>query len=153
MGIEIERKFLVRGAVPEGECSRIVQAYLCLDPERTVRIRIDSESAFITVKGATVGASRSEFEYAIPIEDAAELLKLCVGKPIEKVRHRVAMGPHLWEIDVFGGANAGLVVAEIELASESEMFDRPGWLGEEVTSDSRYLNACLAQNPYESWGS
>ncbi|MGY8641736.1 MAG: CYTH domain-containing protein [Verrucomicrobiales bacterium] len=152
MGTEIERKFLVCGSFPEESSTRLVQAYLSLDRERTIRIRLDGpDDAFITIKGKTEGISRSEFEYAIPPEDAEEMLKLAVGAPIEKIRHRTPIGKHTWEVDVFSGENEGLVVAEIELESEDEPFEKPDWIGEEVTSDSQYLNACLAQKPFSAW--
>ena len=151
MGTEIERKFLVCGSIPEGTSSRLVQAYLSLDPQRTVRIRLDDETAFITIKGEMEGISRSEFEYEIPHADGEEMLKLAEGAVIEKIRHRILIGKHTWEVDVFSGANEGLVVAEIELESEDEAFEKPDWIGEEVTSDSRYINACLAQKPFSEW--
>ncbi|MCL4108462.1 UNVERIFIED_CONTAM: hypothetical protein GTU68_046155 [Idotea baltica] len=152
MGIEIERKFLVCGSFPKVNCSRIVQAFLSLDRERIVRIRLDGvDEAFITVKGKTKGATRAEFEYAIPYGDGEKMLKLAVGAPIEKTRYRIPFGKHTWEVDVFFGENGGLVVAEIELESKDEPFEKPDWIGEEVTSDSRYLNACLAQKPFSEW--
>ncbi len=151
MGIEIERKYLVTGTPPAGEPSTIVQGYLSLDPERTVRVRIRADRAYITVKGISVGAARAEFEYPIPVDDARAMLALAVGSIVEKVRHRIPVGEHIWEVDVFAGANAGLVVAEIELASEDAPFERPGWIGAEVTSDHRYMNARLARTPFSSW--
>jgi adenylate cyclase len=117
-----------------------------------VRVRIEGDHAMLTIKGRTVGASRGEWEYPIPLADAAELLDgLCEQPLIEKYRTRIALGGHVWEVDEFLGANAGLVVAEIELGSEDEAFDKPDWLGEEVTSDVRYLNANLIRHPYTSW--
>lgn len=151
MAAEIERKFLVAGELPAGQETDIVQAYLCLDPERTVRVRIESGSATLTIKGQAEGITRPEFEYPIPLDDAQELLLLALGKPVEKTRRRAQAGAHSWEIDTFHGANAGLVVAEIELQSESETFEKPAWLGREVSNDPRYLNAKLAQAPYSSW--
>ena len=115
MGVEIERKFLVSGLIPESPCSSIRQAFLSLDPERTVRVRIDSDSGFLTIKGRTEGAKRTEFEYEIPVSDAEELLKMCIGYPVEKVRHRIPIGSHTWEVDVFSGENEGLVVASVGL--------------------------------------
>ncbi len=151
MGIEIERKFLVIGEIPAGESTELIQAYLSLDPDRTVRVRIDDESASITIKGRTTRATRVEFEYSIPLEDGRQLLPMAEGSPVEKIRHRIPVGDHIWEVDVFSGDNAGLIVAEIELESENESFDLPDWIGEDVTENPRYLNACLAQNPYSNW--
>lgn len=151
MATEIERKFLVSGEIPAGEETKITQAYLNLDPERTVRVRIESGIATLTIKGKTEGISRAEIEYEIPLADAEGILKLAVGSAIEKTRRRVAIGEHTWEIDTFHGANAGLVVAEIELSSESEKFDHPVWLGEEVSGDSRYANSQLVERPFTGW--
>ncbi|MFT7724346.1 MAG: CYTH domain-containing protein [Roseateles sp.] len=155
MGIEIERKFLVRGdgwRQPAEAQTRFSQGYLSRDPARTVRVRVAGERAFLTIKGATTGATRAEFEYAVPLADARQLLALCDGPVVEKIRHRcVAGGGLAWEIDEFLGANAGLVVAEIELASEDQPFARPAWLGEEVTGDARYVNANLAAHPFTGW--
>ena len=152
MGIEIERKFLVQGeAWRQGEGHYLCQAYLNRDPARTVRVRVAGEQAFLTIKGRSVGATRSEFEYAIPLADARALLALADGPVIEKRRYRVPQGSLAWEIDEFLGANAPLVVAEIELASEDQPFERPAWLGEEVTQDPRYFNSALAARPFSSW--
>lgn len=154
MGVEIERKFLVEGDVWRtlGEATLLRQGYLSLDPARTVRVRIDGERAFLTIKGKSVGASRGEWEYPIPVSEAAELLdKLCQQPLVEKFRHRIASGQHTWEVDEFLGANAGLVVAEIELASEDEAFEKPDWLGREVTGDARYFNSNLIRQPYSQW--
>ena len=154
MGVEIERKFLVEGDAWRtlGESTLLRQGYLSLDPARTVRVRIDGEQAFITIKGKSVGASRGEWEYPIPVPEAAELLDgLCQQPLVEKVRHRIASGPHTWEVDEFLGANAGLVVAEIELGSEDEAFEKPDWIGREVTGDARYFNSRLISHPYSQW--
>jgi adenylate cyclase len=152
MGIEIERKFLVQGeAWRQGEGRYLCQAYLNRDPARTVRVRIDGEQAFLTIKGRSVGATRSEFEYAIPVADAQALLALADGPAVEKRRHLVPMGELTWEIDEFLGANAPLVVAEIELPREDQPFDRPAWVGEEVTQDPRYFNSALAARPFSTW--
>ncbi len=151
MATEIERKFLVSGEIPDGDDTRIVQAYLNLDPQRTVRVRIEDDAATLTIKGKTEGLSRAEFEYAIPLDNAEELLKLAEGPAIEKTRRRVPLGSHTWEIDTFHGANHGLVIAEIELRSESEEFVRPDWLGAEVSADRRYLNSQLCQQPFSRW--
>ena len=147
MSIEIERKFLVLGDfmpfVQKKE--KIAQGYLCASYERTVRVRLKGDSAFITIKGPSNenGFSRVEYEYAIPFADAEEMLRLC-ETIIEKERHYVPVANHLYEIDVFHGAHEGLVIAELELQSEEEFFEKPGWLGEEVTGDKRYYNAYLS---------
>lgn len=155
MATEIERKFLVKGDFSRQVVSaeRIVQGYICSQPGRTVRIRIRGEKGFLTIKGASdeKGLSRYEFEQAIPLADAEELLKLCEPGVIDKVRHLVPSGPHTWEIDVFHGDNEGLVLAEIELASEDEPFERPEWVGQEVSGDRRYYNSMLTKHPYTKW--
>ena len=152
MGIEIERKFLVAGdgwraapAVP------YAQGYLNRDKQRTVRVRIAQDQAWLTVKGVSVGATRAEFEYAIPVADAEQLLALCDGPVVRKTRRVVEHAGARWEIDEFEGDNAGLVVAEIELASEDARFEPPPWLGAEVTHDARYFNSSLATAPYSTW--
>jgi len=151
--IEIERKFLIKGDflpfVTKRE--RIVQAYLCSSKERTARVRIKEEKAYITIKGPSNENefSRAEFEYEIPVEDATEMLKICKPGFIEKVRHYVPYGSHTYEVDVFHGANEGLVFAELELESETEDFLKPDWLGEEVTGDIRYYNSYIAQHPFK----
>lgn len=154
MGIEIERKFLVAGEgwrrmATTRTC--FSQGYLSRDPARTVRVRIAGDAAFLTIKGATRGATRAEFEYGIPPADARQLLAMSDGPVIEKIRHLCPHAGMTWEVDEFLGANAGLVVAEIELQSEDQAFDRPSWLGEEVTGDARYVNANLAVRPFTSW--
>ena len=154
MGVEIERKFLVEGDAWRtlGKSTLLRQGYLSTDATRTVRVRIDGERAFLTIKGKSVGASRGEWEYPIPVPEAAELLDtLCQQPLVEKVRHRIASGAHTWEVDAFLGANAGLVVAEIELGSEDETFEKPDWLGREVTGDTRYFNSQLISHPYSRW--
>jgi adenylate cyclase len=154
MGIEIERKFLLAGEGWRGlgEAVLLRQGYLSLDPARVVRVRIEGERAFLTIKGKSQGATRGEWEYPIPVPEAAELLDtLCQAPLIEKYRHRIAFGAHTWEIDEFLGANAGLVVAEIELSSETEAFDKPDWIGAEVTHDARYFNSNLIRHPYSAW--
>ena len=154
MGVEIERKFLVTGEAWRslGIPSLMRQGYLSLDPERTVRVRIEGDQAFLTIKGKSQGATRGEWEYPIPVAEAAELLDtLCQQPLVEKIRHRIPGGPHTWEVDEFLGANAGLVVAEIELGSENETFEKPEWLGPEVTDDSRYFNSNLIRHPYSAW--
>lgn len=153
MSQEIERKFLVcddtwRGA---GSARRMVQGYLCRDPERTVRVRIAGEQAWVTVKGATNGCTRVEHEFDVPVAAAEGMLALSLPEVIDKTRHEIRVGGHLWEVDEFHGANAGLVVAEIELADEAEDFEKPTWLGDEVTDDPRYYNASLTVRPYSSF--
>lgn len=154
MGIEIERKFLLasEGWKGLGQPTLMRQGYLVADPVRTVRVRIEGERAVITIKSKSVGASRGEWEYEIPVPDAAELLdRLCEQPLVEKVRHRIEHAGHTWEVDEFQGENAGLVVAEIELGSEDEAFDRPDWIGQEVTGDPRYYNSSLIRLPYSKW--
>jgi adenylate cyclase len=154
MGIEIERKFLLAGEGWRGlgEPVLLRQGYLSLDPARVVRVRIEGERAFLTIKGKSQGATRGEWEYPIPVLEAAELLDtLCPPPLVEKYRHRITFGAHTWEIDEFLGVNAGLVVAEIELASETEAFEKPDWVGTEVTHDARYFNSNLIRHPYSAW--
>jgi adenylate cyclase len=155
MGIEIERKFLVkRNFSPENYPSEtIVQGYLSSRPERTVRIRIKGKKGFITIKGKSSksGLSRFEWEKEIDIADARKLLKLCEPHLISKTRHYIKFGNHTFEVDEFHDLNAGLVIAEIELASEDEYFEKPDWLGEEVSGDARYYNAALKSMPYKDW--
>jgi adenylate cyclase len=154
VGEEIERKFLVSGEAwrETAEGTRYRQGFLSTEPERTVRVRVAGPRGSITVKGKSVGARRAEFEYEIPVADAERMLDtLCQRPLIEKVRYTLAVGPHTWEIDVFEGSNAGLLVAEIELSSEDEAFEKPEWVGDEVTDDPRYFNSNLVANPYGTW--
>lgn len=152
MPVEIERKFLVSGTDwRQGNGSRYCQGYLNHDKERTVRVRLTDKQAFICVKGITRGASRMEFEYEIPAGDAEQLLKLCEGGNIQKIRHTIIHKGLKWEIDEFLGNNKGLVIAEVELESENQFFEKPRWLGKEVTDDPRYFNSNLAANPYNQW--
>ncbi|OIO61208.1 MAG: adenylate cyclase [Alphaproteobacteria bacterium CG_4_10_14_0_2_um_filter_63_37] len=155
MGIEIERKFLVRGEgwKSQGDGgTRYRQGYLSVTPERTVRVRLAGNRGFLTIKGKPVGTARAEFEYEIPAADALTMLDtLCPPGQIDKIRHRVVVGGHVWEVDEFLGDNAGLVVAEIELSAEGEAFEMPDWAGEEVSGDVRYTNARLSQAPFASW--
>lgn len=155
MAIEIERKFLVlTDTWREGATSsRIVQGFLSRDPERIVRVRLRDDEAFLTVKGKAIGIARVEVEVAISAEEARQLLPLCLRPLIEKTRHLVTWAGHLWEIDEFYGDNAGLVVAEVELAAEDESFERPPWLGREVSDDFRYSNAALSERPWRDWSS
>ncbi|MFA6957013.1 MAG: CYTH domain-containing protein [Thermoanaerobaculia bacterium] len=154
MGKEIERKFLVRVDAwkPQGEGIHFKQGYLNSQKERVVRVRIEGTKAKLTIKGVTTGVTRSEFEYVIPVDDAAILLdQLCEKPLIDKHRHVELHGGKNWEIDVFHGDNEGLVVAEIELASEDEKLELPSWAGPEVSSDPRYFNSNLLKNPYSTW--
>ncbi len=152
MAQEIERKFLVRGSEwRTANPKRISQGYLNRDEQRTVRVRIYGNQAFLTVKGITTGAVRSEFEYEIPLSDAEALLRMCEGPLVEKLRHRILHDGHVWEVDEFLGENGGLVVAEVELQSETESFANPPWLANEVTHDARYYNSNLAANPFTRW--
>lgn len=154
MGREIERKFLVTGtAWKEGvHGRRIRQGYLSLDKERTVRVRVVDEQAWLTVKGLTTGCTRAEFEYAIPVADARRLLdEFCHQPVIDKTRYTIRHAGHAWEVDEFHGANEGLLVAEIELQDEAEPFERPDWVAEEVSRDPRYFNARLSIHPFSEW--
>ena len=152
MAVEIERKFLVEGdewrAAPAVFYS---QGYLNRDKQRTVRVRIAGEQAFLTIKGVSQGMSRVEFEYEIPLADARELLSLCEQPLIEKYRRHIPFAGFVWEVDEFLGDNQGLVVAEIELPSEGADFSLPSWVGDEVTQDARYFNSNLACFPYSQW--
>ncbi len=153
MATEIERKFLVTGSGwRSGEYSDYRQGYLSTDRERTLRVRTTGHDAFITVKGVTRNASRLEYEYAIPVADADEMLdRLCLRPLISKRRYRVEHRGMTWEVDEFTGENEGLVVAEIELEQEDQSFDLPDWVGEEVTGDPRYYNASLVAAPFSTW--
>ncbi len=153
MASEIERKFLISNDSWRDSSAgiRIAQGYLSQDPERTVRVRIAGEDAWVTVKGLSRGITRAEFEYPIPVTDARALLDLCLPSVIEKTRHLVRHGGHHWEIDVFHGENEGLVIAEVELSDASEEPEIPGWLGEEVSLDPRYFNSNLAATPFTRW--
>lgn len=155
MAQEIERKYLTSNDEWKSHVTssqRFRQGYLSTVKERTVRVRLVGDSGVLTIKGLTVGATRSEYEYPIPAEDAAALLdELCERPIIEKTRHLVAHGGLTWEIDEFGGVNAGLVVAEVELDAEDQEIDLPAWVGNEVTDDPRYFNANLIARPYSEW--
>lgn len=153
MAIEIERKFLVTSdAYRCGRPVKIIQGYICSGNNKTVRVRIKGNKAYITIKDATTGFSRHEFEYEIPVDDAAIMLDtVCEYPLIEKTRWTIEYDGHIWEVDDFAGANAGLSVAEIELEKADETFSLPGWIGQEVTGDERYYNACLFKCPYSSW--
>jgi len=154
--IEIERKFLVTSDVFKREATsveRIVQGFLNTHPERTVRIRIAGKFGYLTVKGETInsGTTRFEWEKEIPVEEAEDLLVICEAGVIEKRRYKIPKGNHIFEVDEFFGKNEGLVVAEVELNSEDESFEKPEWLGEEVTGDVKYYNSQLSKNPYSQW--
>ncbi len=155
MAQEIERKFLVHHDLwhnlekPGGQVFR--QGYLLTDPQKTIRVRLTPDQAFLTIKGLTTGATRPEFEYSIPVSEATELLDLFATTELAKTRYLLPYAGKTWEVDVFAGANAGLIVAEIELDSEDETFALPEWVAGEVTHDARYYNANLARQPYTSW--
>ncbi len=154
MAKEIERKFLVTNdewrALAQGTLYR--QGYLNSIKERTVRIRTVGDKAFLTVKGITIGASRVEYEYEIPTADCMAMLDSLAEKPIiEKKRYKIKFGGLTWEVDEFFGENQGLIVAEVELTSEDQVFEKPSWIGEEVSSDPRYFNSNLIANPYTTW--
>ena len=153
MGVEIERKFLLAGEAWRalGEPLLLRQGYLSSNPARVVRVRVEGEHAYVTVKGKSVGATRGEWEYPIPLQDANELLALCEQPLIEKFRRKIAFAGNVWEVDDFLGANLGLVVAEIELSFEDQPFERPDWIDAEVTHDARYFNSALARHPYSAW--
>jgi adenylate cyclase len=154
--IEIERKFLVKNNSFKKEAfakNRIMQGYLSSIAERTVRVRIKGESGFLTIKGASTesGLSRFEWEKEILVEDAKKLILLSEAGVIDKIRFEIKVGNHTFEVDEFYGDNSGLIIAEIELTSETESFTKPDWLGDEVTNDIRYYNAYLSLTPYNKW--
>ncbi|MDD2326832.1 MAG: CYTH domain-containing protein [bacterium] len=155
MGYEIERKFLVRGDFKSSAYDRYVmkQGYLSLSGVSVVRVRVRGEKGYITIKGAVTegGITRREWEYEVPLVDAEEMLLLCEDAVIEKIRYLVRVGEHTFEVDEFRGANEGLQIAELELASEEETYERPDWLGPEVTGNVRYYNAYLSTHPYGEW--
>lgn len=153
MAREIERKFLVTGTTWKkhltGEHYR--QGYLATESSNSVRVRHTTQKAWLTIKGRGTGITRQEFEYEIPLIDAIEILPLCNNIIIEKIRYKMTFAGNVWEIDEFLGDNAGLVVAEIELVSEKQEFEKPTWAGNEVTHDSRYLNVNLSRHPFNAW--
>ena len=152
MAREIERKFLIKGSAwRRAEAMRLRQGYLSSAQGRTVRVRTVGDKAYWTIKGMAVGATRLEFEYEIPCEDAKELLNICEIPLIEKDRYRVEEGGVVWEIDEFLWENRGLIVAEVELESEDQAFTKPDWVGKEVTGDPRYFNSNLIKKPYTKW--
>jgi len=154
MAKEIERRFLLKNdgwrGLAEGEWLK--QGYLSVERERTVRVRIKGDQAWLTLKANISNVSRHEFEYPIPLADAETIMSAMCPMLVEKRRHRIALGGHVWEVDEFSGQNAGLVLAEIELSDEAEAYERPDWLGEEVTEDPRYTNAHLSRHPWPTWG-
>lgn len=155
MGVEIERKFLVNKTIWQ-EINKptpkfIRQGYLFSNQQKAVRVRIANDKAFLTIKGSVSETTRLEFEYAIPLEDAQQLLDTLSEHEIAKKRYEIPVGKHIWEVDVFEKKNEGLIVAEIELSSELETFEKPLWIGEEVTQDARYLNTNLAIHPFVTW--
>lgn len=155
MGTEIERKFLLRSDDWRNEVTEstvLVQGYLARGQQSAVRVRIKGDAAHLNIKHTVDGIHRREFEYPVPVSDAREMLDHVALRPlIDKTRHHVHRGPHLWEIDEFHGDNAGLVVAEIELSAVDEAFERPSWLGQEVSDDPRYYNSNLSEHPYSQW--
>lgn len=155
MATEIERKFLLCSDAWRDQVSRsteIRQGYLCEPKTASVRVRLSGEKANLNIKSTTLGISRLEYEYPIPLDEAREMLdKLCGGKTVDKTRYEVKIGNHVWEIDEFVGRNAGLIVAEVELSAEDEAFEKPDWAGEEVSDDVRYYNVNLLENPYCDW--
>jgi adenylate cyclase len=155
MGKEIERKFLVIGEFKQfaSKNTRIIQGYLSSIPERTVRVRVKGDKGFLTIKGigSDSGASRFEWEKEIPTSEAEDLMKICEPGVIDKTRFLVVAGSHTFEVDEFYGENKGLTLAEIELNSEEEAFEKPVWLGDEVTGDVKYYNSMLMKNPFTKW--
>lgn len=154
--VEIERKFLVNSneyLKSFTKQNRIVQGYLSSDPKRTVRIRLKGQNGYLTIKGESneSGLTRFEWEKEISYSDAENLLRLCEKGVIDKIRYEVIVGVHVYEVDVFAKENEGLVIAEIELSSEEETFEKPNWLGKEVTGDERYYNSYLSKTPFKNW--
>lgn len=154
MAREIERKFLVAGegwrSLAQGEVYR--QGYVASGVGNTVRVRTVGDRGYLTIKGKTVGFSRAEFEYVIPLQDAQEMLEtLCQPPLIEKTRYKIPLGDVVWEVDEFAGANAGLILAEVELREEQQVVDLPDWIGSEVSHDPRYFNSNLAKTPFSLW--
>jgi len=153
MAKEIERKFLIDADkwAKQGNPVEMCQGYLAISGDKIIRVRIAGNNAYITIKGNLQGISRDEFEYEIPVDDARQLMNLCEGNPVEKTRYKYLFAGKMWEIDLFHGANNGLIVAEIELSSEDEPFEKPDWIGEEVSTDTKYFNFNLSQNPFANW--
>ncbi|MCH7732009.1 MAG: CYTH domain-containing protein [Candidatus Marinimicrobia bacterium] len=154
MGKEIERKFLVKESnwQKSSKGSLIQQGYIVIRKEKVVRIRIMNDKGYLTIKGTTTGATRNEYEYEIPLEDARQMLNNLCEKPIlEKHRYKINQGGMTWEIDIFHGDNEGLIVAEIELEYEDQEFEKPDWVDMEVTDDPKYFNSNLVKNPFKKW--
>ena len=154
MGLEIERKFLVKNRNWRTEADQgtvIRQGYLNSDKERTVRVRVYGEQGFLTIKGKSNQLTRQEFEYEVPLEEAQQMLRLCEKPLIEKTRFLLKHEAHTWEIDVFEGENEGLIVAEVELESESDSVTLLDWVGAEVSDDQRYFNSSLIRHPFKAW--
>lgn len=155
MGIEIERKFLLKDdswRTLVHSSVRLRQGYLNDDKACSIRVRTDDTHAWLNIKSVTIGASRQEYEYSVPLDDARRMLETLTVRPlVEKTRHLVDYAGHTWEIDEFAGDNQGLTVAEIELQNEAESFEKPAWIGEEVTMDPRYYNTSLSRLPYTRW--
>ncbi|MBN2011923.1 CYTH domain-containing protein [candidate division KSB1 bacterium] len=154
MSVEIERKFLIANDNWKNQVRgiRYRQGYISIAPDRTVRVRTSGETAMLTIKGESNGVSRAEFEYEIPVEDANEILNtMCGAYIIEKIRYKIPYAGFVWEVDEFLGANSPLILAEIELEYEDQLFEIPDWIGDEVTGDPRYYNAYLVRNPYLTW--
>ena len=155
MASEIERKFLVKSkewfSFKKPKPLFIKQAFVLQQDKKVLRARIKADKAFLTIKGKSSGVSRMEFEYEIPIEDAEEMISQMSGPTIEKERYEIPFANHLWEVDVFYGENEGLIVAEIELLTETEFFEKPNWVGAEVSYDPRYFNSNLEHHPFNQW--
>ncbi|WP_293760842.1 CYTH domain-containing protein [uncultured Aquitalea sp.] len=153
MGLEIERRFRVNGDAWRGLAEGVAyrQGYLSVEKERTVRVRVVGQQAWLTLKGNISDISRHEFEYAIPLADAQTIMAAMCPMVVDKLRHRIEYAGFIWEVDEFFGDNAGLVLAEIELPDENTAFDKPAWVGEEVTMDGRFTNAYLSKNPFTRW--
>ena len=155
MAEEIERKFLVKGdfKTEAFKAVRIIQGYISSVPERTVRIRIQEDKGYITIKGKgnVSGTSRYEWEKELPAEEARELLKLCEPGIIDKTRYMIKSGKHIFEVDEFHGENSGLIIAEIEIEAENQEFEKPSWIGKEITGDMKYYNSMLVKIPYSQW--
>lgn len=154
MGVEIERKFLVKkDALPELKNGRMIsQGYIQTSDHTVVRARVKGDKGYLTIKGKSDGMRCAEYEYEIPVTDACEIISnLCNGKCVEKTRYEIKIAKHIWEVDVFHGENEGLIVAEVELAQENEEVDIPTWVAEEVTGQTQYFNASLLHHPYKKW--
>lgn len=155
MAVEIERKYLVKSMDWQGMAdagTRFMQGYMANTEKVAIRVRVAGKQAWLALKSASAGIRRLEFEYSLPVADAIQMLnEFCLGQVIQKTRYRLPLDGHVWEIDVFHGANEGLVLAEIELENEQESFTLPDWIGTEVSGDKRYYNSYLSQNPYRNW--